>query len=154
MPDTCPCASGMSYALCCGSLHQGLRQAESAEQLMRSRYAAFALGLDDYLAASWHPQTRPDGPITGPVKWLGLEIIDCRLGGPEDSQGEVAFRARYLDGDRLEEVAENSRFTRLDGHWVYVDGERLAASRPERRIGRNEPCPCGSGAKFKRCCGK
>jgi SEC-C motif-containing protein len=156
LPDDapCPCGSGRHYGRCCGPLHQGA-DAATAEALMRSRYCAYALGLADYLAHSWHPDTRPNTPIEGNVKWAGLAIVSTDRGGPDTTEGEVAFCARYLDGERLESLCERSRFIRYEGRWVYLDGlpgdTDPAAG---RRIGRNEPCPCGSGAKFKRCCGK
>jgi SEC-C motif-containing protein len=156
-PDTnqpCPCGSGLAYGQCCGPIHRGEHPAASAEALMRSRYSAYALGLGDYLAHSWHPDTRPGQPLESPVKWVGLEIVSTDRGGPEDAEGWVAFCASYLDGDRLERMCERSRFVRFEGRWVYIDGVLGQEGATGRRIGRNEPCPCGSGAKFKRCCGK
>jgi SEC-C motif-containing protein len=156
IPDdaACPCGSGHPYGQCCGPIHRG-GSADTAEALMRSRYSAYDLGLTDYLAESWHPDTRPDESLESPVKWVGLEIVSTDQGGPEDSEGEVEFCAGYLDGERLESLCERSRFVRFEGRWVYLDGVPGAGDgAPGQRIGRNEPCPCGSGAKFKRCCGK
>jgi SEC-C motif-containing protein len=153
--EACPCGSGLAYELCCGPIHLGERPAASAEALMRSRYSAYALGLDDYLVHSWHPDTRPDQTLDSPVKWVGLEIVSTDGGGPDDDEGRVEFCASYLDGDRLEQMCERSRFVRFEGRWVYFDGvPGQGAPATARRIGRNEPCPCGSGEKFKRCCGK
>jgi len=150
----CPCGSGLDYGHCCGPLHGGA-SAQSAEALMRSRYSAYALGLADYLADSWHPDTRPEGRIESPVKWVGLEIVSTDQGGPDDAEGEVEFCAYFLEGERLEALCERSRFLRHQGRWVYLDGAPATVqTTPARRIGRNQPCPCGSGAKFKRCCGK
>ena len=92
---------------------------------MRSRYSAYVLGLRDYLAATWHPSTRPD-PFelddTPGLRWLGLEIR--RHAGIGDDTAVVEFVARYKPGGapavRLHEI---SRFERVDGRWLYVDGE-------------------------------
>jgi len=150
----CPCGSGRDYHQCCGPIHRGANPA-SAEALMRSRYSAYALGLADYLAHSWHPDTRPEGQIESPLKWVDLEIVSTDQGGLEDAEGQVEFCARYLEGDRLEALCERSRFVHHEGRWVYLDGVPASGqAAPTRRIGRNEACPCGSGAKFKRCCGK
>jgi uncharacterized protein YchJ len=61
MPRRCPCGTGLPYAECCRPLHDGTGTAASAEQLMRSRYSAFAVGDPAYLLATWHPTTRPTG---------------------------------------------------------------------------------------------
>lgn len=81
--DPCPCGGGL-YGACCLPLHAGERHAETAEQLMRSRYSAFAAGDGEYLWRSWHPRTRPHNVgIETDVVWTGLDIIDCVAGGPE-----------------------------------------------------------------------
>jgi SEC-C motif domain protein len=89
---------------------------------MRSRYVAYALQLDDYLASTWHAATRPtDLHAEGGVKWLGLTVL--RAGTSSDTEGFVEFVARYrAGGGRAERLEEVSRFVREDGRWVYVDG--------------------------------
>lgn len=85
---------------------------------MRSRYSAFALGLSEYLATSWHPDTRPpDVRADHPERWTGLRIVDTAAGGLLDSEGEVEFVASHVDG----ELHQRSRFVRVDGRWVFVD---------------------------------
>lgn len=123
MTNPCPCGSGRVYDACCGPLHEGA-EARTAEALMRSRFSAFALGLAEYLLASWHPSTRPasleldDGTV-----WRRLQIVDTVAGGPDDAQGVVEFRASYRDADGAGVLHERSRFTRVDGRWAYVDGD-------------------------------
>jgi SEC-C motif-containing protein len=91
---------------------------------MRSRFSAFALGLTDYLLASWHPSTRPAELELDPaVVWRRLQIVDTVEGGPDDEVGVVEFRASYRDARGSGLLHERSRFTRVDGRWVYVDGE-------------------------------
>ena len=126
LQQSCPCGSGTSYDACCGRLHRGAAQAVTAEELMRSRYAAYAVGDTDHLYRTWHPRTRPEQPATqaeGGLTWHGLEILDTVAGGPDDDTGEVEFRARYRAGTVTGELHERSRFARRAGRWVYVDGD-------------------------------
>lgn len=119
----CPCASGRAYADCCAPLHGG-QAAVTAEALMRSRYCAYALGLEDYLLATWHPSTRP--PVLhladeAGTKWLGLEVKKHRQ--QDDSHATVEFVARCRVGGRGHRLCELSRFVLEDGRWYYVDGD-------------------------------
>ena len=143
----CPCGSGDSYAACCGRLHAGA-PASGPEALMRSRFSAFALQRSDYLLASWAPETRPaDIPPDPDTRWQALTVVSARTQG---DRGEVHFRAVSRHGAQWHCLEEHSRFRREGGHWFYIDGDpALTTLSP----GRNSPCPCGSGAKFKRCCG-
>ena len=90
---------------------------------MRSRYTAFVLGDESYLARTWHPDTRPPNIDAGDVKWLGLKVRQVHAGGTDDDSGTVEFVARYKVEGRGHRLHEVSRFSRLDGQWVYVDGE-------------------------------
>jgi len=118
----CPCGSGTSYADCCGRLHRGEATADTAEQLMRARYAAYALGETDYVFRTWHPRTRPDDVTSDGTAWTGLEVLDATDGGAEDDTGEVEFVAHHTHGS----MHERSRFERRRGRWVYVDGDVLS----------------------------
>lgn len=147
----CPCLSGSSYQACCGLLHQGKQTAETAEQLMRSRYSAFVMQHSEYLQSTLHPtQRQPDDiasfqQIMQTTHWLGLTIVDHVQDGDE---AEVEFIAFYADHP-LGQLHERSRFCRQDGQWFYLEGEFL----PPIKLGRNESCVCGSGKKLKRCHG-
>jgi SEC-C motif-containing protein len=113
----CPCGSGTAYDACCGRLHRGAAQAETAEELMRSRYAAFAVGDVDHLFRTWHPRTRPTEIEPDPdLVWTGLEIVDT-------SEDEVEFVASYTRDGVAGSRRERSRFERRGGRWVYVDGD-------------------------------
>ena len=120
---TCPCGSGRALAECCGRFHAG-EAAPDAERLMRSRYSAYVLGLEDYLLATWHPATRPSSmELDAPPRpqWLGLTV---RSHTPLDaSHATVEFVARYKLNGRAYRLHETSRFERVDGCWLYVDGE-------------------------------
>lgn len=121
----CPCGSGRTYADCCGRWHAGPRhlQAPDAAALMRSRYTAFVMCLDDYLLATWHATTRPasmDASEPG-LRWLGLDV---RKHVPLDADhATVEFVARSKLGGRAHRLHEVSRFVRESGRWYYVDGE-------------------------------
>lgn len=94
---------------------------------MRSRFSAFALGLAPYLLHSWHPSTRPRSlTLDEGTVWRRLQIVDTVAGGPDDAAGVVEFRASYRDDSGAGLLHERSRFTRVEGRWVYLDGEQLA----------------------------
>lgn len=129
---------------------------------MRSRFSAFCSHNSDYLVATHHPDQRQSDEARqlqqgfSRQRWVWLEILDCQRGGPEDLRGEVEFIAWYLaDGDEQPAALhERSRFVREHGRWLYVDGiQPPALNRRQPDIGRNAPCWCGSGRKFKRCHG-
>jgi SEC-C motif-containing protein len=91
---------------------------------MRSRFTAFVVGDARYLAASWHPRTRPDDLSLDPaLRWTGLEIVQTEAGGKDDPRGIVEFRAGWRHGGDRGELHERSRFVRRSGLWFYVDGE-------------------------------
>lgn len=118
---------------------------------MRSRYTAFVERDWDYLNRT---QLEQDiGPPTPDMVWLGLEILATQAGGVEDSEGTVEFIAHYSHQGRQATLHEISRFQKVDGKWLYVEG---IFPRPDKKpkSGRNDACPCGSGLKFKKCCGK
>jgi SEC-C motif-containing protein len=120
---SCPCGSGRPLADCCGRFHIGER-APDAESLMRSRYSAYVLGLEDYLRATWHPATCPVALGLDAVprpQWLGLTV---KAYTPlDETHATVEFVARYKLNGRAFKLHETSRFERVDGRWLYVDGE-------------------------------
>ena len=146
----CPCGSQKSYGQCCAPLHAREYTAATAEALMRSRYSAYVLKNTDYLAATWHPSTRPtvlDLASDG-TAWQRLAILATQHGGADDDTGTVEFAAFFSGG----QLHERSRFVKQEGRWFYLDGEILPPL-VQAKVGRNDPCPCGSGKKFKKCCG-
>ena len=125
-PRRCPCGTGLPYAECCGRLHHGTATAATAEQLMRSRYSAFAVGDPAYLLATWHSTTRPRRLELDPsVRWTGLEVVTTAGGGLLAAEGTVEFRAHHVAGGVRGAHHENSRFVREDGQWRYLDGVSL-----------------------------
>ncbi|MBW1596632.1 YchJ family protein [Streptomyces sp. JJ38] len=122
--ELCPCGRPLGYAQCCGRLHSGTATAGTPEELMRSRYSAFAVRDADYLLRTWHPDTRPAELRLDPARtWLRLDVIGSSDGGPFGAEGFVEFRAHYAESGGVGSLHERSRFVRHRGAWVYVDGE-------------------------------
>jgi SEC-C motif-containing protein len=120
---SCPCGTGLALDECCGRLHDGSATAATAEQLMRSRYSAFALGDSGYLLETWHPTTRPRTLALDPrVRWTGLDVLATTGGGLLGADGTVEFRAHYLVDGAPGAQHELSRFVRHGGRWRYLDG--------------------------------
>lgn len=163
----CPCGSDERLVECCGPLLSGERVAVTAEQLMRSRYTANVYANTDYLTATWHLSTRPLElhPERAPVLWTGLKVVRSVAGGEEEIEGMVEFVAHYRSNGRDGVLHEVSSFVKEDGRWYYLDGVISDEMRTDEtgrqdkvkgsgKIGRNAPCPCGSGRKYKQCCGR
>ncbi len=161
----CPCGKGPSLEACCGPILDGA-PAPTAEALMRSRYTAYVVGNIDHIVATHDPASRDtvdrEGTLTWSKQsdWLGLEILATEGGGEADETGVVEFVARFALVGRVQAHRERSRFVKKDEgagpRWFYVDGEMEKArpvAREAPKVGRNEPCPCGSGKKFKKCHG-
>ncbi len=125
----CPCGgvpAGATLDACCGPVVRGEALATTAEQLMRSRYTAYAVSAGDHLFRTWHARTRPGTVDPDPwVRWSGLEVIDVVGGAADDSSGLVEFRARWAAGEgatsQKGELHERSRFERRAGRWMYVE---------------------------------
>lgn len=155
----CPCGSGRDFDACCGPIIAGA-PAPTAEALMRSRYSAFATGAVAHLHATLAPEATKDySPEETELwarnsEWKALEIRGTSGGGEADTVGTVEFAARYRMKGKDYVHLEESRFRKENGRWMYVDG---LIPKPKQRVvetktGRNDPCPCGSGKKYKKCC--
>ncbi|HKL26889.1 MAG TPA: YchJ family protein [Desulfuromonadales bacterium] len=156
----CPCGSGRDYPVCCEPVIRGKQPAETAEQLMRARYTAHVKVEIDFLYASTHPDHREGYDHKGTrawaekSEWYGLEILGTTAGGPKDKQGEVEFIARFRDKEGVRRHHERGQFEKKRGRWLFTEGE-MVKPKPLNvtKIGRNDPCPCDSGRKYKKCCG-
>lgn len=160
----CPCGSGLALAECCRPLIDGEQRAVEAETLMRARYVAHALGRTDFILKTHHPATRTDVDEAATARWatesdwLGLDIREVEGGGEDDASGRVEFVARYRDpAGRRHNHHEVSVFEKYHGQWFFRDAElptveQFVRDRPKQR--RNDPCACGSGRKYKKCCGQ
>ncbi len=156
----CPCGSGADFETCCALLFGGA-PAPSPEALMRSRYTAFVRNELDHIEASQVPDPEDDfdraaaEEMATSVTWTGLDILSTSGGGETDETGTVEFAAHYKQGGTAQIHHELANFRREDGRWLYVDGVINPKSPPRRveKVRRNDLCPCGSGKKYKKCCG-
>jgi len=166
--STCPCRSmdqnKVSLADCCGPFLDGKKKAPTAEAMMRSRYSAYVVKNIDYVdqtqivvenevfdkeeALKWAESS----------EWMGLQIRKTIKGESNDSTGTVEFVAHYKDkasGTALVHH-ETSLFHKRDGEWKFKEGQihgNATVKRMEPKVGRNDPCSCNSGKKYKKCCG-
>ena len=161
--ESCPCNSGKIYGECCAPIISGEKKAETAEALMRSRYSAYATGAIDHLRTSATKAVQADFDENSSkawseaAEWHGLEIIATEKGLADDQEGVVEFRALYTANGEFCNHHEVAKFVKEDDGWKFDDGELVGETpkvREEPKIGRNDPCPCGSGKKYKKCCGK
>lgn len=147
----CPCTSGKPLEHCCGRYHAGM-PAPSAEALMRSRYSAYALGLIDYLQATTLPaqQAGLDRQAISAWSlastWLGLQVESHEVVDGVPAHAFVTFTARWRDNSGEHSHRERSAFVQHGAHWYFIDPSVAL------KLGRNDPCPCASGQKFKKCC--
>jgi SEC-C motif domain protein len=159
--DLCPCGSSLTYDTCCLPILAGQQKATTAEQLMRSRYSAYVKKEIGYILTSLHPAYRADYDESRSRAWAesalwhGIKILKTVDGGIDDSKGQVEFVVFYTEGGLKQEYHELSSFEKKDGTWYFVSGKTMPkpVSRATPKTGRNEPCTCGSGKKFKKCCG-
>ncbi len=148
-PNVCPCGSQQALAQCCGRLHAGGLPSRASE-LMRSRYSAYALGLIDYLIATTLPAQQAELDRAGieqwsrHSEWLGLEVESEEPG--DALHAHVTFTARWRDAGGEYAHRERSAFVHRDDRWYFIDPTAPL------KAGRNDPCPCGNGGKFKKCC--
>jgi SEC-C motif-containing protein len=170
----CPCGSNNTYSNCCEPIITGKALADSAEKLMRARYTAFAKSEINFLKDTLAPESRSDFDIMATKKWakdsewLGLKIIKTEKGTAKDSKGMVEFIATYKQKGKAFDHHEVSQFRKDEqGHWLFIEGDghtHNAGEDPHKpkpqtvvrenpKVGRNDPCPCGSGKKYKKCCG-
>ncbi len=114
---------------------------------MRSRFTAYALHKPEYLYRTWLEKTRPGlhELATIDVKWQRLKVISDHKTRPDN---QVEFIAMGTAGGNPVCLHELSNFIQQNGQWLYVDGQQFDLP------SRNSQCPCGSGKKFKRCCGQ
>lgn len=159
--STCPCGSGAAYADCCKPIISGTQPATTAVVLMKARYAAYVGAQMDFVFETTHPDHRQNYDHEGTKEWaessewLGLEIVETKQGGLEDESGEVEFIARFKEKGVPRQHHEKAEFKKDNGRWYFTEGT-MVKSKPVTvsKIGRNDPCTCGSGLKYKKCCGK
>jgi SEC-C motif-containing protein len=159
---TCACGSQLETEKCCEPYVLGTDFAPTAEALMRSRYVSYTMGKVEYISTTHDPDKRDEVDLKAAeqwaehAEWQGLDIIETEAGGAADDEGVVEFAARFGMQGKDQKHHERSRFKKIEGKWYYIDGDMVKSKpivREGAKVGRNEPCPCGSGKKYKRCCG-
>ena len=156
--EPCPCCSEKPYTECCYRFIEGGQIPSSAEELMRSRYTAYTQANVDYIERTMKPPVadRFDKDNAKQwaerVEWQKLEVTNVYQ---HNLHGFVEFAAHYRDDQTRHVIVEKSEFHKIDGVWYYVDGTSPKIKLPTTvtHIGRNDPCMCGSGKKYKKCCG-
>ncbi len=161
----CPCGSRQSYTDCCESIHQDPTLATVPEQLMRARYSAHVKKLVDFVVETYHPSCEAESQRTEIAEsidseWCKLEVLSSESGA-NDNEGFVTFKAYFKQDGEEFCLQERSRFVKEGRQWYYIDGTfpeeaqdtRLSQPIKNLKVGRNDPCICGSGKKFKKCCG-
>jgi SEC-C motif-containing protein len=140
----------------------GDQSAETAEALMRARYSAYAKAQVKFVLDTTHPSQRDQYTEAGIRRWArnsewrGLTIVGTERGTAADDTGTVEFIADYFEKGRRNRHHEIAQFKRSEGQWYFYDGRAPAPKtvvRESPKVGRNDPCPCGSGRKHKKCCG-
>jgi len=174
----CPCGSTQNYADCCARYVDHQEAAPTPVLLMRARYTAFTLGKIDFIKSTLHGTAKRQfdeqaaKDWAAEATWLGLNILNASPVAENDSVGYVEFIADCEEHGKKYHAHERSRFEKIKGLWYYTDG--IAMNEPEehehvhtdqcrhdhhheparsQKVGRNDPCPCGSGQKYKKCCG-
>jgi len=166
----CACGNQIEYENCCEPYIEGKLQAPTAEALMRSRYTAHVMVKVPYLKDTLAPAARKGfneqevRTWAAKSEWLGLKIVSAK----EDAkEATVEFVATYKSEEKVLEHHEVAQFKKNQDRWYFVDGDahvheegkgheepvNTTIVREGPKIGRNDPCPCGSGKKYKKCCG-
>ena len=150
----CPCKSQKSFNKCCQPIITYKLKAQTPEQLMRSRYSAYATKQAQYIFETYALSSQKEQSIDDianwaeQCRWTGLTILNTLA---STSMPTVEFIAYYVQGNSLYQLHEVSRFIQEDSHWRYLDGD-IKCHHMLQKLSRNDPCPCASNKKFKRCC--
>lgn len=153
----CACGSNLLYSDCCGPIIEGA-SAPNAEALIRSRYTAFATRQLDHIERTHAPEIRADfnraeaERMAEECDWQGLKITQVDEHG---DKADISFVIHFRHENQDKYQLERAHFRKEQDQWLYEGGE-INPHGPQRivnKVGRNDPCPCGSGKKAKKCCG-
>ena len=157
LTELCPCGSNKPLSLCCENFINQTQSPLTSEQLMRSRFTAYALKNCQYIADTYASCKQAENSIEDisewaeQTTWLSLEVVSTDY---DDSKYHfVEFIAKYLVENEIWQMHEKSRFIQEEEKWRYFDGD-VSEHKLVKKLSRNENCPCLSGKKFKRCCMK
>jgi SEC-C motif-containing protein len=161
IPTKCPCGTDQDFESCCSPILKGKKTAQTAEELLRARYTAFTSHDVDFILDTHHSRTKSEikrEEIEDWAKgseWLGLKVVQKEGGEAKDNQGTIVFCAQYAVDGKKQDHWEQSFFEKEKGEWKFLDAKGITKTftRTEPKVGRNDPCSCGSGKKSKKCCG-
>jgi SEC-C motif-containing protein len=148
----CYCSNTLPFETCCAVFISKQQSPQSAEQLMRSRFSAYATKNAQYIKETYAKSEQANHSLediaafASFATFVKLEIIETRS---EPEFDYVEFKAHYLADGKHCQIHEVSRFIKEEGTWKYLDGDLFDV--PEVKLSRNDPCPCDSGKKFKKC---
>ena len=152
----CPCGSNKDENECCGVYLSDQCKPDTPEKLMRSRYTAYTKANIDYIISTmkgpalhqFDGESAKQWAMT--VEWLGLDVIKSSI---HKTKGYVEFIAHFKEKGKENCIHEISEFHQINGLWYYIDGKHTSLkSYTNKKLGRNDPCCCGSGKKYKACC--
>ncbi len=132
---------------------------QSPRKLLEARYDAFVRGNVDFILETHHPDTRNQVDRQAieswakNSKWLGIHFEEEEVKG---DKATISFCVRYEKNYETINHRELAEFRMHEGRWYYYDSEFPKATpekREETKVGRNDLCVCGSGKKYKKCCG-
>ncbi|MCF6442094.1 YchJ family protein [Pseudoalteromonas luteoviolacea] len=150
----CFCGNTQTFEQCCQPFITGVATPKTAEQLMRSRFSAYCTHAGEYILKTYASKTRTGHTVEDillfakQVDFVHLDVIQT---DQDDQYQYVEFKAAYVEGSVLSALHERSRFIQENGAWLYLDGELYPTD--SKKVSRNDPCPCLSGKKFKKCHG-
>ncbi|REL26754.1 SecC motif-containing protein [Thalassotalea euphylliae] len=154
--NLCPCGSAKQFEHCCQVIIRGEKKAKNAEQLMRSRYSAYAKAEAQYLFDTYATPSQQDLSVKDIADWAQENTwlrLTVHRHDPLSTPAQVEFSAFYLNQDRVYEMRECSNFVVEQGSWCYLDGD-IIKHEEVALVKRNDACPCLSGKKYKKCCGR
>ncbi|MDE7469056.1 MAG: SEC-C domain-containing protein, partial [Desulfovibrionaceae bacterium] len=158
--DPCPCESGLALGECCGKYFDGTFSPSTPEELLRSRYVAHVTHNHAYLIETTHSTYRDEESEADITKWIdqlewkGFTILTSIGGKEKDTTASIAFIVHFLVNGIPREMKETAHFIKEDGKWFYTYGDvegHITYRREQPKVGRNDPCACGSGKKYKKC---
>ena len=158
---TCPCFSEKNYSNCCEPFIKGTAFPATAAEMMRSRYSAYVVKDVDYIGKTNDPEDKDEFDIeaakewANTAEWTGLDIVETIDGEAKDQTGIVEFKAKFKVNGMEHVHHERSNFRKINNKWFFVNGKvvNTPVVNTSPKIGRNDPCSCGSGKKYKKCCG-
>lgn len=152
----CYCGKIERFEDCCNRFISGNSIPETAEELMRARYSAYVTKNIDFIINTCYKQVKREEveEWANSATWVSLDIHKVENGTKDDTDGVIHFTAKYKINNALKYHNEIAEFTKINGGWQFLDSiAQNSTITNQNKIGRNDPCSCGSGKKYKKCCG-